>query len=393
MVGNSSVPLNASVAQTTLSNIILGNNGVILAGENIASIAPPPLKWEKTQGPDIGFEAAFLQNRLSVDADFYNRLTKNLIFPLFIPGSAGTSSSYVLQNIGELRNRGVELSINWRNNIGKDFRYSIGGNISYNQNTFTKNYLGGTQQLYAGGAAATGGQLGTVTTMGNPIGEFYGYKVIGIFQSTADVAAYKDANGTVYQPNAQAGDFKYAKLSNDGIGAIGGADRTILGNPNPKYFYGINTSFGYKNFDLSIDFNGVAKVDIYNANKGLRYGAENFTQDFYDNRWHGAGTSTTNPSVNLGGGQNYYINSWYVENGSYFRIRNINLGYNAVFPGLQNLGISKLHFYVNAQNPVIFTKYTGFSPEIAGGSPGNYGIDNNVYPITATYTFGVNLTF
>lgn len=396
IIGNSHVPLNASVAQAVGSSLILGDNGIILPGQSVASAVPPPLKWEKNEGTDIGVEAALLNNRLTVDADYYNRVTKNLIFALLLPASNGFSSTSVLQNLGEVRNRGFEISLSWSDDAGPDFHYTISGNLSYNQNEFTKNKFGGNQMFFAGGSASTGGQLGTVTTMGEPLGSFYGYKVIGIFQTAADVQSYTDPKGTLYQPDAQPGDFKYAKLSDDGIGAIGGNDRTVIGNPNPKYFYGINTSFRYKNFDLSLDFNGVAGVDIYNANKGLRFGNENFTEDFYENRWHGEGTSNTYPSVNLGGGQNYYINNWYVESGSYFRIRNIQLGYNFSTNDLKRLGITNLRFFVNAMNPVIFTSYTGFSPEIAGASvntPGNYGIDNNVYPITATYTAGVNLTF
>lgn len=393
MIGNSRVPLSASVAQTVSSTLILGNNGTILAGQSVSSAIPPLLRWEKNEGTDVGIEAVLLNNHLNVNVDYYNRDTKNLIFALFVPGSSGFSSASILENLGVVRNRGVEVSAVWNDVIGDDFHYSIGGNVSYNKNEFTKNNFGGNQKFFSGGAASTGGQLGTVTTQGSPIGQFYGYQVIGIFQSAADVANYKDSKGTIYQPNAKPGDFKYAKLSNGGIGAIQGSDRTIIGNPNAKYFYGINTSFGYKQFDLTLDFNGVAGVDIYNANKGLRFGNENFTKDFYNHRWHGSGTSDSYPSVSLGGGTNYYINTWYVESGNYFRIRNVQLGYTTSIETLKKAGISNLRLFVNAQNPVIFTKYTGFSPEIAGGSPGNYGIDNNVYPITATYTFGINLTF
>lgn len=396
IIGNSHVPLSASVAQAVGSSLILGNNGIILPGQSVASAIPPPLNWEKNEGTDVGIEAALLDNRLTVDLDYYNRLTKNLIFALFLPNSNGFSSPSVLQNLGVVRNRGFEINLGWRDVVGHDFHYSVSGNLSYNQNEFTENKFGGHQQFFAGGSAATGGQLGTVTTMGEPLGSFYGYKVIGIFQTEADVQNYKDPKGTLYQPNARPGDFKYAKLSDDGIGAIGGKDRMIIGNPNPKYFYGINTTFEYKHFDLSLDFNGVAGVDIYNANKGLRFGNENFTEDFYNNRWHGQGTSNTYPSVNIGGGQNYFINDWYVESGNYFRIRNVQLGYTLPNGILKKAGIKSLRVFVNALNPVIFTNYTGFSPEIAGAavnSPGNYGIDNNVYPITATYSAGINLTF
>lgn len=397
-VGNSQIPAYVATQTTATGNaVIIG--GVLYPGQTVASPVPPALTWEKGEGTDIGLEATILGNRLDIEADVYNRTTLNFIFPFLYPSSNGYNTDQLAQNIGRLRNRGVELSLNWHDKISSDFSYSIGGNISYNQNKFTENKFGHDQKLYNGGAGSTGGQLATLTTLGEPVGVFYGYKVIGIFQSADDVNNYKDKNGDPYQPDAKPGDFKYAKTSNDGVGAIGGNDRVILGNPNPRYFYGINTNWAYKAFDLSLDFNGVAGVELYNANKGLRYGNENFTQDFYDHRWHGAGTSNTYPSVNLGGNQNYYINSWYVESGSYFRLRNVQLGWTLPNEYVSRLGIQKLRIYVNAQNPVIFTKYKGFSPEIGasvengGGLPGTIGIDNNVYPISAIYNFGVNVTF
>lgn len=393
MIGNSGVPLQASVSQTDANNIIFGNNGVLLAGQSVSKPIPPLLNWEKSQGYDIGIEAALLDNRLNVEADYYNKETRNFIFALFLPGSSGYSTSFLLENIGGVRNSGFELSLNWNDHINADWRYSVGANVSYNQNEFYENKFGGSQKFYSGGAASTGGQLGTLTTLGQPLGVFYGYQVIGIFQSQDDVNNYKDSKGTVYQPNAKPGDFKYAKLTNDGIGAINAQDRMVIGNPNPKWMYGINTSFSYKEFDLGLDFYGVAGVDLYNANKGLRFGNENFTKDFFDKRWHGSGTSDTYPSVSIGGGQNYYINSWYVESGSFFRIRNAQLGYTLSYDGMAKLGVEKLRVYVNAQNPIIFTRYKGFSPELSGASPGNRGIDNNVYPLSATYNLGVNLTF
>jgi TonB-linked SusC/RagA family outer membrane protein len=391
-VGNSGVPVYVATQTTTTANSIIYNNtGVISSSQSIASPIPPILNWEKSEGTDVGFEATLINNHLNLEADYYNRTTLNFIFPVLFGGTLGYTSSQLDENVGDLRNRGVEFSATWRQNINQDFSFSIGGNVAYNQNKFIKN-TAGNQKLYDGGTASTGGQLGTVTTVGQPLGQFYGYKVIGIFQSAADVTSYVDKNGTQYQSSAQPGDFKYAKTSNGGIGAINGNDRVILGNPNPKYIYGINTSWNYKAFDLALDFNGVAGVQLYNANKGLRYGNENWTEDFYNNRWHGAGTSNTNPSVNIGGNQNYYINSWYVESGAYFRIRNIQLGYSLPNVYTSKLGIQKLRVYVNAQNPAIFTKYKGFTPEV-GGNPGSIGIDNNVYPISAIYNCGVNVTF
>ncbi|MFT4154408.1 SusC/RagA family TonB-linked outer membrane protein [Parafilimonas sp.] len=388
-VGNSGVPTYVATQTTTSSSIIYGGTGDISTGESIATLEPNPLKWEKTIGTDIGLEAALLANRLSVDIDLYNKLTKDFVFPVAVLASSGTTTSTILENVGDMRNRGIEIGVNWHDKINDDWSYSIGGNFSSNSNIFLKSdVLGST--LYSGGSASTGGEYGTVTKVGQPVGVFYGYKVIGIFQNQSEIDSYADADGNLYQPDAQPGDFKYESTTKSG--PLSGNDRQAIGNPNPKYFYGINTSVSYKSFDLSLDFNGVADADVYNANKGLRYGNENWTKAFYENRWHGEGTSTTNPSVNVGGNENYYTNSWYVESGSYFRIRNIQLGYTLPQNTLQKIGIQNFRCYFNAQNPVIFTKYTGFTPEVTG-NPGSRGIDNNVYPLAAIYIIGVNLTF
>ncbi|TDW99942.1 TonB-linked SusC/RagA family outer membrane protein [Dinghuibacter silviterrae] len=391
-VGNVAIPTFVSTLTSVSGggySVIYGNTGVISNGVSVASITPPPLAWEKGVGTDIGLEAVTLANRLSIEADYYNKTTQGFVFQVNIPGSVGAATSYIITNVGNIRNRGFELSLNWKDNISKDFSYSIGGNVTINNNQVVSNSAG-SQKIYNGGEGATGGLFTTVTTLGQPIGEYYGYKVVGVFQSAADVAAYKDSKGNLYQPSAQPGDFKYA--STTGVGPISGNDRQYLGNPNPKYTYGINTNWAYKHFDLSVDVQGVADVSVYNANKGLRYGAENWTQDFYNKRWHGAGTSNSYPSVNIGGGTNYNPNSWFVESGSYFRIRNLQLGYTVPSNVLNRPWIQKIRVYADAQNPFNFFKYTGFSPEI-GGTPGNAGIDNSIYPLYATYRLGVTLTF
>jgi TonB-linked SusC/RagA family outer membrane protein len=396
-VGNANIPNGnayiATQAVNTTGSVVYNpvTNTIISGAASVTTALPPALKWEIGGGTDIGLEAGFLKNRLNIEAGYYTNKTDNFIFPVLFPSSNGYTNVSLPENVGVAQNKGFEFAINWKQTVNRDFSYGLSFNGAFNQNKFVTNSIGGSQQLYDGGNGSTGGQLATLTTEGMPIGQYYGYKVIGIFQTATDVQNYKDANGNMYQPNAIPGDFMYA--STTGVGPISGNDRVVLGNPNPKFIYGFNTNFSYKRFDLSVDFNGVVGVDLYNANKGLRYGNENFTENFWQNRWHGAGTSNTYPSVNLGGGMNYYINSWYVENGSYLRIRNIQLGYSFDngFIG-KSRTIQGLRIFVNAQNPVIFTKYTGFSPEV-GGAVGSIGIDNNVYPLSAVYTFGVNLTF
>jgi TonB-linked SusC/RagA family outer membrane protein len=391
-IGNVGSPTYASV-QTTVSggpySVIYGNSGTISPGVSVASTVPPLSQWERSIGTDLGLEAVVLDNRLNIEADYYNKTTQAMNFQFLFQGTLGLNTPYIITNLGDARNRGVELALSWSDRINHDLSYRISGNIAINNNELVKN-TAGTQKIYDGGTGATSGQYTTISTLGQPIGAFYGYKVIGIFQNQADINNYADKNGNMYQPKAQPGDFKYA--STTGAGPISGNDRVILGNPNPKYVYGINTNWAYKQFDLSLDFNGVAGVSVYNANKGLRYGAENYTQDFYDHRWHGAGTSNSYPSANNGGNQNALPNSWYVESGSYFRIRNAQLGYTLSTVGLTRLGFQKLRVFINTQNPFTFFKYKGFTPEV-GGTPGNAGIDTNIYPLSATYSLGVNVGF
>ncbi len=382
-IGNASVPSNISVlrvAQDPYLTAVFG--GQIYTGASINSVVPPTTYWERGVGTDIGLEASLLRKKLFIEADFYNKKTEKAIFDVPIPASIGTSSGTIIANQADFENRGFEFAVTLRNNIGKSISYSLSGNISINDNKVLS-VTSGSNPIYAGGAAATGGALSTRTVVGQPIGQFFGYEMIGVFQ-TDEAAA-----GSV-QPNAKAGDFIYKDQNNDKV--IDGKDRIPMGNPNPKYAYGINTNWIYKQFDLTLDFQGVAGVEIYNANLGLRYGNENFSKDFYDNRWHGEGTSNTYPSTNIGGGTNYLPNTFFVESGSYFRVRNMQLGYTIGSDITNRWNVKRIRIYVNAQNAFNFFKYRGFSPEV-GGSPTNAGIDANVYPLYATYNFGVNVTF
>lgn len=389
-IGNMSVPANLSVQTVTQTPqfVYVGGNGSTATGASITTVVPPATYWEQGVGTDVGLEASLLHSKLYIEADWYNKKTENAIFAIPILGSLGTTSGTIIGNQATFQNQGWEFLATWRDNFNKDWSYSISANAAINNNKVL-DVSTGSNPIY-GSAGVTGGAFNTRTILGQPIGEFYGYQVVGIFQSAADVANYKSKSGAAIQPAAQPGDFKYADINGDGV--IDGKDRVVLGNPNPKYVYGINTNLTYKAFDLTLDFQGVAGVQVYNANLGYRFGTENFTQDFYNNRWHGQGTSNFYPSANIGGGSNYLPNSFYVEDGSYFRIRNIQLGYTLPERYFRNAGISRFRVYVNAQNAFNFFRYNGFNPEIGGG-PTTRGIDVNVYPLYATYNFGVNLSF
>jgi TonB-linked SusC/RagA family outer membrane protein len=388
IVGNASVPSSISVQRVTQApylSAFYGTPQSTYTGASITSIVPPTTRWEKGIGTDIGVEMSFLGNKLYFEADWYNRLTKDAIFDIPILASVGTSSGTVVGNQADVQNRGIELSATWKDVLSKVVSYSISGNLGMNDNKVLSTQTG-ENPIYSGGQGITGGSLSTRTVVGQPIGQFYGLQVAGIFQNAAQVAGSPQAAG-----GAKPGDFIYVDQNKDGV--IDAKDRIPLGNPNPKYTYGINTNWTYKSFDLTLDFQGVAGVDIYNANLGFRFGNENFLQDFYKNRWHGDGTSNFYPSANIGGGNNYVPNSFYVEDGSYFRIRNIQLGYTLPMSTAQKIRAKSLRVYANAQNAFNFFSYRGFSPEITGGNPTGRGIDVNVYPLYATYNFGVNVSF
>ena len=384
-VGNSVVPINPSVLVIDNSpglTATFGNPSQTFQGKAIDQIVPPTIVWENGVATDFGLEGAFLHNRLSFEADYYNRDTKDAIFPIPILGSIGTTNNSLLANQADIRNRGFEFSLTWKDQPSKDFGYSVSGNIGVNNNTVLK-VLSGKNPIYSGGNSIANGDLATRTVEGQPIGEFYGYQVIGVFQNARQIANSK-------QKDAQPGDFIYQDTNNDGV--ISSTDRVALGNPNPKLTYGFNTSFTLKQFDLAMDFQGVADVSVYNANLAYRFGNENITQDFFDHRWHGDGTSNTYPSMNIGNEKNARPNSFYVSSGAYFRVRNLQLGYTLPNSAISKLGIQKIRFYANAQNAINIFGYKGFSPEIGGGV-GNAGIDSEVYPLYATYNFGVNVTF
>jgi TonB-linked SusC/RagA family outer membrane protein len=386
-VGNLSVPANLSIltASQTPNLVYVGGDGSSAPGASINSVVPPATKWEVGVGTDIGLDAALINNKLNLELDWYNKKTNNAIFAIPVLGSVGTSSGTIIGNQATFQNQGFEFLATWKDNINKDWQYSISANGGFNQNKVLTVSTGGNP-IYD----YLGANVITRTMVGQPIGEFFGRQVVGIFQSAAAIAAYTNKAGTIIQPTAKPGDFKYKDLNGDGV--IDDKDRVDLGNPNPKFIYGINTTVNFKQFDLTLDFQGVHGVSIYNGNFALRFGGENYTQDFYDNRWHGEGTSNVYPSVNIAG-NNSITNSFFVEDGSYFRVRNAQLGYTIIGGNNKHTLFSNLRIYVNAQNPFTWFHYRGFTPEVQASSPTKAGIDQNVYPLYATYNFGVNLTF
>lgn len=390
ITGNNRVPANIYTLTIqkggTLSTAFgEGGNIVIAEGANLTSAVPPTLKWEKVKEYDLAFEGLAVDNKLSFELDYYHRTTVDGIFPTTLSATAGTSGSY-LQNNGDFLNSGIEITLGWTNEIG-DLKYSVNANYTYNKNE-VKDLLEGTLGLY-GGNLPVGGFFSTYTVVGQPIGTYYGRNVIGIFQNQEEIDNYA-FEGTPIQPNAKPGDFKFEDVDNNGI--IDAKDRVFLGSALPTYMIGFNTTIEYKGIDFSIDLYAQGGNKIYNAKRAQRLGNENYDLDFYENRWHGEGTSNSYPSADLTG-ENMNPNSWYIEDGSFIRIRNIQIGYTIPVKVATTLGVRSVRFYANTSNPFTFFKYNGFTPEIASSSATSQGIDLNVYPMSATYNFGVNVNF
>lgn len=383
-VGNAGIPFNPTtltVSQVAQLIAYYGNN-IANTGASIRMIVPPSLFWERSAGTDVGLEMGFLNNKLNIEADYYSRKTEQAIFDIPVLGSLGTENSTLIGNQADFRNRGFEFTASWTDETETGLKYSISGNVGINNNKVL-NVTSGNNAIYKGGAGLTSGELATRTIAGRPIGEFFGYHVQGIFQTQQEIQSSA-------QTDAKPGDFRYTDQNGDGV--IDRKDKVVLGNPNPKFSYGLNTNFAYKNFDLTLDIQGVAGVDVYNGNLSARFGNENYTKEMFEKRWTGPGTSNTNPSADLAGRRNTATNSFYVESGAYIRMRNIQLGYTLPRELTSKWKMQKLRFFANAQNAVNLFGYRGFSPEV-GGTPTNAGVDINVYPLYATYNFGLNLTF
>ena len=333
------------------------------------------LGWEKTYAWEAGAEFRFLGNRLSLEPVYYHKKTKDLIVNL--PSLAGTQNS--LENLGEIENKGWEISASWQDQRKESgFSYGVSANITTIDNKVLS--LGRNAEY----AVYSGPEDVARSLEGYPIGHFYGYRVIGVYQNYQDIA-----NSPVNSFGAKPGDLKFADLNGDG--KIDTKDREMIGNPTPDLTYGFSLNLGYKGFDLSAEFMGAYGNEIYRGWGESGYATLNY-QAHRLNRWHGEGTSNWEPIVDNSRPINRMNSSYYIEDGSFFRLRNVQLGYSLPQDVLQRLRVQKLRFYANMQNLKTWHKNTGYVPEI-GGSALSFGIDTGTYPMPMIITYGVNITF
>jgi TonB-linked SusC/RagA family outer membrane protein len=384
MLGNDNVPANdINIAGTSGvdSSAVFGDT--LVDGIGAQTVYQNYLKWEVVTETNIGADFALLDSRLSGDIDLYSRVTDRVVFHAPIATGGGVAS--LLANNGKVLNAGVELSLKWAETIG-DLSYNIGMNATFNHNEVLA--LEGRDNIPG---ALTNGAYATMTQVGYPIGAFWGYQVDGIFQTEYDAQM-----ADVTQLSTGAGYFQYHDFAGneDGTpdGKITEADRVYLGSPLPWLMLGMNLGMNWKNWDFSMVMNANIGNKIFNAkriNKQV-FSDGNFDYDFYKNAWRKDNPSSTYPTPKVLTEQLMaQSNSFFVEDGSMFRIQNVQVGYT-----FRNVfGNGSIRAYLSAQRPLSLFKYNGFTTEI-GGSPIANGIDgSSVYPMQSIYSFGVNMNF
>lgn len=397
LLGNDNIPSALYISTATINkpyylNGALGQLGTPILGIRLEDIIDNQLKWEVTSEYDLGLDFGLLDNRLSGTIDYYSKKTDNALIFVAIPAILGDPNEKALTNAANVSNKGIEFSLNWADQIGEDWKYSIGANIAYNKNTIEE--LGGGQPLI--GDMIANYQI-TKSDNGQAIGSYFLLEKTGIFQDQAQI----DASA---QKDARAGDIIYKDISGpngEPDGRIDDNDRAYFGSYQPKFTYGLNGNVSYKNFDLNFGFFGTQGGKIYNAKKavrGVNQLTDNIEADVARNRWTPNNPGNNVPRATIGA---LPASTYFVEKGDYLRLNNLTIGYTLPKTLLSKARINNIRLFLTAQNLFTITSYSGFTPELQPSIPGalaenanlNQGVDLNSYPSTRTFAFGVNVGF
>jgi len=362
-----------------------------------ANIVPnPDLTWETSEQLDFGFDARFLNSRLGLNFDWYKKTTKDWLIGGNLLAIYGTNPAAI--NGGDVENTGIEIALTWNDRIGKDFSYNIGVNFATNKNKVTRiandnHYINGPS-----GVLSQGTEYCYRAEEGKPIGYFFGMSYSGIWQNQEQIDAARQAGKAVLD-NAQPGDCIWDDWNGDGVityaeGAT--TDRHEIGNPNPDVMLGVNLGLGYKGFDFAINGAGAFGMQIMRSYRSFSDAPYQNYDTTILNRWYGEGTSNSQPRISSTGSENTnWVSNRYMEDADYFKIKTVTLGYD--FKNIwKGCPFQQLRFYVQAQNLMTFTGYTGLDPEVgnsAGGSGWASGIDLGLYPPSRTYLVGASLKF
>lgn len=378
LLGNDKIRTDAATPTVEGVTAVFGENEDIHTGRTLTTLANPDLRWEETEQVDIGLELNFLDDRLTTEVDWYRRLTSDILVPVEIPASVGANPSVV--NAADVLNRGIDFSIRWRDSR-EDLSYSIGFNGSTVHNE-VKALGEGLEDILDGNTRNLG--FTTRTVVGEPIGSFYGYKIDGVFQDQAEI------DNSPSRPGDQPGDLKLVDLNGDGT--IDSEDQTFLGSPIPDFAYGISLAGSYRNFDLSMDFDGQTGNKILNARLAIRgFRVLNYDAAFLD-RWTGPGTSNSEPRITESG--NNYETDRFLEDGDFLRLRNVRLGYRLPDEILEPWSLRRVRIFANATNLFTNTDFNGYNPQVGSGNVTASNIaGEEIFPIARSYTFGIEVDF
>ena len=381
------------------SNLIQTVQGVYTPGAYAKNVPNEDLTWETSEQWDLGFDTRFFQNRLAFTFDWYVKKTKDWLVQAPLNAVLGYEEAAMI-NGGDVKNTGVEMALSWSDNIGADFLYHVNVNAAYNRNKVTR-------------LATASGKIGdavssslfqnssyvSLVEVGHPIGYFSGMSHSGIWQNQQQIEDARAA-GKAVLPNAQPGDFIWDDYDNNGQIEFDG-DRHEIGDPNPDWTLGINLGFTWKGLDFSLAGSGAFGMQAMQCYRTALLANQylNYTADVLD-RWHGEGTSNSVPRLSVGGENNQWVSTYYMQNADYFKLQNITIGYD--FARQFKTPFQQLRLYVQAQNLCTITKYKGVDPEIGSNGGIEYngsgagwirGIDTGLYPSARTFVVGVTVKF
>ncbi|MDN3582410.1 TonB-dependent receptor [Mucilaginibacter flavus] len=384
LAGLGDFPTSVSLSKTSG---YLGSPAAIVNGYGIDGLANPNLRWEKATQTDLGFDLGLLNDKLSVTGDVFVKNNTQFLFAPPVAAVYGVANPPFV-NGGKIQNKGMELGLKYQDNAGA-FHYNLALNGSYIKNKII-DILPGEEQIL-GNPTVRDNLVPVQLQQGYSLYSFFGYKTAGLFQTQDEINNYKGPSGALIQPNAKPGDIKFSDLNGDG--KLTDADKTYLGTPFPKFNYGFTANLSYGPFDMSIFLQGIMGNKIFNAVKytGLNASIQNYNLlADAKNAWTPTHTNTTIPRLSASDNNGNFgnVSDFYVENGSYMRIKNVTLGYTLPKSLLLKIGVRSARVFANAQNLATFTKYTGLDPEV--GINQN-GVDLGLYPQSRIILVGVNV--
>lgn len=372
---------NENIGAFAYTTMMASGHNAIIGGKSYAGMYPvgyanEDLKWETSEQWDFGTDIRLFNDSLTLTFDWFQKKTKDMLLDKPIPLYTGYSSMTV--NAGSVKNQGIEFDISYRFHTG-EVNWGVGANASYVQNEVTDQGpdMVGLNSLGGG----MGGQV-SFSQSGRPYGFFYGYKVEGVFQTDEEAAAANQSVGS----DPHAGDLHFKDINGDG--KVDASDRTMIGNPNPDWTFGFNITASWKDFDFSAFFQGVAGNDIYRLYRRSNVAMANWDTKWL-NRWHGEGTSNSVPRVVEGDNINYQISDFFVEGGSYLRLKTVQLGYTLPQKISEKFYVKGLRVFLQGENLFTITGYNGYDPEVGT----RYGLDGGTYPQARTFTAGIHIKF